>query len=894
MRPPGETSLPEIDDLAELCFRSAKPHDMVSNAAEFGHRRAVYQSEALEGDTLSLFRVLHKPYVAVRKSPSLDADAAGLRKAGEIVAACERRGNWIRLAHIRNEEHDPLQLWMLVDGVGTSVAHLGTLLEPVPKGSVVPTSLANGGAYFVPARLAPQTCASTRFLGGVAGGCDADGSWRVFLNRAESKTGEAPMPSFSNEELLDARNAMRAPSMLLVLPIGGEATLRGTSDGDAASMQLPLAHAACELCRDGRAILVPSAQTLHAVEAAKDAEWLRAEPMMLDSMLADEAASLPPTLLRPEAARRVVVSAADTMAAEALSFAAAYAVYRPESTGAWLRLHTPPKPSATHEDMGDDEEWEKRPHLDAPDPWDDSKWKEARTAAAASGVSVLVSGGAHARRVANWLRDGGVRNICFCSKAGTRAAERGVKHEEWTKRYKGCGVDRPVLWIALKWALAWLRAAETRSNFLLSNILSSSRHITNFRCTTHGEAVIAVGQLQPRPGRGDDWISGGEAALNETAANAKAQGASLLVAPECFLQGYEVLFYARDEAAVTREEAVRRVGAIARRHSIGIVCGYAERPGEEEEAATPRRRRTMKRVYNSAVLIDPSGTLVLHHRKVHITDDERVAGISAADDAENEERLHSYLEANGMHTQQFNPELASSLEAFGSLHGPIDHEAPATEPPTSSSAASAAAIDVSDSRKEDSVYAPCTLPLPWLGGRRVGILICADLEVLDVADRSVAAGADLLLCIACAYIPEYKDNVSARRNLLAWQQHEAEERRRLANEALGGGGNNGFSASIGPPPQDAESPAWLAASSHAARLGVFMVYCNQAKGLAKHLAEGTMQGGSSRVIAPCGRDVAAVDENAHGALLVASLGTTARQRLGWSGTRLHQTLQSLI
>ena len=103
------------------------------------------------------------------------------------------------------------------------------------------------------------------------------------------------------------------------------------------------------------------------------------------------------------------------MAAEALSFAAAYAVYRPESTGAWLRLHTPPKPSATHEDMGDDEEWEKRPHLDAPDPWDDSKWKEARTAAAASGVSVLVSGGAHARRVANWLR-AAVRNICFVAR----------------------------------------------------------------------------------------------------------------------------------------------------------------------------------------------------------------------------------------------------------------------------------------------------------------------------------------------------------------------------------------------------------------------------------------------------------------------------------------------
>ena len=137
----------------------------------------------------------------------------------------------------------------------------------------------------------------------------------------------------------------------------------------------------------------------------------------------------------------------------------------------------------------------------------------------------------------------------------------------------------------------------------------------------------------------------------------------------------------------------------------------------------------MKRVYNSAVLIDPSGTLVLHHRKVHITDDE-VAGISAADDAENEERLHNYLEANGMHTQQFNLELASSLEAFGSLHGPIDHEAPATEPPTSSSAASAAAIDVSDSRKKrtavDAPFARC-LSLLWLGGRRVGILICADL-----------------------------------------------------------------------------------------------------------------------------------------------------------------------
>ena len=90
MLPPGETSLPEIDDLAELCFRSARPHDMVSNAAEFGHRRR-YTKAA--GDTLSLFSVYTSLLRGRKKIANLDADAAGLRKAGEIVAACERRGN---------------------------------------------------------------------------------------------------------------------------------------------------------------------------------------------------------------------------------------------------------------------------------------------------------------------------------------------------------------------------------------------------------------------------------------------------------------------------------------------------------------------------------------------------------------------------------------------------------------------------------------------------------------------------------------------------------------------------------------------------------------------------------------------------------------------------------
>ena len=148
---------------------------------------------------------------------------------------------------------------------------------------------------------------------------------------------------------------------------------------------------------------------------------------------------------------------------------------------------------------------------------------------------------------------------------------------------------------------------------------------------------------------------------------------------------------------------------------------------------------------------------------------------------------------------------------------------------------------------------------------------------------SVAAGADLLCVVACTYVPTLSENRSERR------QKDGR----------------------------AQPPAWLGAVAHAARHGVFVAYCNQAKGMGVVRAESsqdgeggggrggggggaghakgdvgaTCQGGCSRVLAPDGRDVVAVPEGARDALVYAVLGQGTRARLAWSGSALADTLE---
>jgi predicted amidohydrolase len=92
--------------------------------------------------------------------------------------------------------------------------------------------------------------------------------------------------------------------------------------------------------------------------------------------------------------------------------------------------------------------------------------------------------------------------------------------------------------------------------------------------------------------------------LAQTAAAAQQQAADLLILPELFLTGYnigEAVF----QLAQTPESAVlKQVAAIARHHQLAVLVGYPERSSDA--------------IYNSAALIDATGTLIANYRKTHL------------------------------------------------------------------------------------------------------------------------------------------------------------------------------------------------------------------------------------------------------------------------------------
>jgi len=96
------------------------------------------------------------------------------------------------------------------------------------------------------------------------------------------------------------------------------------------------------------------------------------------------------------------------------------------------------------------------------------------------------------------------------------------------------------------------------------------------------------------------------AALERTAAAAAAAGAALLLAPECWLCGYNIGAAVARLAERRDGPAARRVAEIARHNGIAIVYGYAERDPEAS------------RIYNAAQAIGPDGTSIGHYRKTHL------------------------------------------------------------------------------------------------------------------------------------------------------------------------------------------------------------------------------------------------------------------------------------
>lgn len=97
--------------------------------------------------------------------------------------------------------------------------------------------------------------------------------------------------------------------------------------------------------------------------------------------------------------------------------------------------------------------------------------------------------------------------------------------------------------------------------------------------------------------------------LQRMAAQARTQGAALLLVPEMYLTGYAIgAESVRALAQPASGTYCHAVAQIARAHDIAIVFGYPER-----DAAGC--------VFNAAQWIDRTGTVVLNYRKTHLYGD---------------------------------------------------------------------------------------------------------------------------------------------------------------------------------------------------------------------------------------------------------------------------------
>src|SRR6056297_1717985 len=79
------------------------------------------------------------------------------------------------------------------------------------------------------------------------------------------------------------------------------------------------------------------------------------------------------------------------------------------------------------------------------------------------------------------------------------------------------------------------------------------------------------------------------------------QGLDLVLCPELFPTGYNPTLEYKDLAEPADGCVAQSMGDLARQHGCAIAYGYPERAGQT--------------LYNSAALIDASGTLVANHRK---------------------------------------------------------------------------------------------------------------------------------------------------------------------------------------------------------------------------------------------------------------------------------------
>jgi predicted amidohydrolase len=113
---------------------------------------------------------------------------------------------------------------------------------------------------------------------------------------------------------------------------------------------------------------------------------------------------------------------------------------------------------------------------------------------------------------------------------------------------------------------------------------------------------LALAQMLVEPGHPDANL----ARAGQRIAAAAARGADAVLLPECLDLGWTHPSAHELATSIPEGESCRRLRAAARRHRIFVCAGIVERAEE--------------RLYNAAVLLDPEGRLLLHHRKIHELD----------------------------------------------------------------------------------------------------------------------------------------------------------------------------------------------------------------------------------------------------------------------------------
>src|SRR5262245_54793147 len=110
--------------------------------------------------------------------------------------------------------------------------------------------------------------------------------------------------------------------------------------------------------------------------------------------------------------------------------------------------------------------------------------------------------------------------------------------------------------------------------------------------------LVGMGQILVEPGRSQANLDRAVDAVQQAA----AAGCEVVVLPECL----DIRWgdpAAREFAQPIPGPSIERLQEAARKHDIHVTAGLVERAGN--------------RLFNAAVLISPSGGILLHHRKIN-------------------------------------------------------------------------------------------------------------------------------------------------------------------------------------------------------------------------------------------------------------------------------------